>query len=203
VVKCFSISNLNAGNACLIESSGSMSTPHRAQSANQYLSLSHNGRNHLMRREGVVAHYYNDDANNCTYGVGTLAHLGPCTPAELQTPVSNQDVVTNLNQGIDVAANAVRQSVTNRHLTREQFDALVSFTYNVGAGGARNVLRQVNDGDLDRAVHTMQQFTHATVRGPNGQPQRDANGHIITRVLPGLVHRRHEESIPFRGQRRP
>jgi hypothetical protein len=41
------------------------------------------------------------------------------------------------------------------------------------------------------------------VRGPNGQPQRDANGHIITRVLPGLVHRRHEESIPFRGQRRP
>lgn len=31
--------------------------------------------------------YYNDVANNCTYGVGTLAHTAPCTPEELARPV--------------------------------------------------------------------------------------------------------------------
>jgi lysozyme len=173
------------------------------QPANQNLSLSDAGRNELVRREGVVLHYYNDPANNCTYGAGTLAHQGPCTPQELQTDVNDQDVVTHLNQGIATAQNAVRRNVRDRNLTQEQFDALVSFTYNVGAGGARNVLRQVNDGSDDQAAHTMLQFTHATVRGADGQPLRDADGNVVTRELPGLLHRRHEEIVPFRVRQVP
>ena len=178
---------------------GTRATP-QPQTANQNLSLSDDGRNDLMRREGVVLHYYNDAANNCTYGAGTLAHLGRCTPQELRTPVNDQDVVTHLNQGIATAQDAVQRNVPDRNLTQEQFDALVSFTYNVGAGGARNVLRQVNSGHDDQAVHTMLQYTHATVRGADGQPVRDEDGNVVTRELPGLRHRRHEEIVPFRAQ---
>lgn len=180
-----------------------MSTPPRAVAlANQNLTLSPNGRNLLMRREGVLSNYYNDSANNCTFGVGTLAHHGPCTTAELQAPVSNEDVVSSLQRGIEVAENAVRRNITRHNLTQEQFDALVSFSYNVGARGARNAFQQVDHGHLDRAVLTMMQFTHATVYGPDGRPVRDRNGRIVTRILPGLVSRRHEEIGPFRTQRR-
>ncbi len=172
-------------------------TAHAPQ--NQDLSLSNDGRNQLIRREAIIRHYYNDAVHNCTYGVGTLAHLGPCTSQELLTPVSDDQLATGLQHGIGIAERAVRRNVRGHILTQQQFDALVSFTYNVGAGGARHVLRQVNTGHLSNAAGTMTRYSHATVYGPNGQPERDANGHIITRVLPGLVSRRVEESAPFRA----
>src|ERR1700737_2015330 len=95
---------------------------HPHSPANQNLSLSNHGRNELVRREGLIRHYYNDSANNCTYGVGTLAHLGPCTPQELHTPVSNEQLVTSLQHGINIAESAVRRNVTRQHLSQQQFD---------------------------------------------------------------------------------
>jgi lysozyme len=166
---------------------------------NQNFSLSHQGRSELVRREGLIRHYYNDSVHNCTYGVGTLAHLGPCTPEDLRSPVSDQLLATSLQRGINMSESAVRRNVTRQPLTQQQFDALVSFTYNVGPGGARNVLRQVNAGRFPSAVQTMMQYIHATVYGPNRQPEQDTNGRVVTRVLPGLVTRRHEESAPFRN----
>jgi len=105
-----------------------------------------------------------------------------------------------MQESVEIAENAVRRNITRHQLTQAQFDALVSFTYNVGAGGARNVLRQVNAGNFQAAAAaaaSMQQYIHATVYGPDGQPQRDENGHIVTRALPGLVNRRRHESAPF------
>ncbi|MGF6552068.1 hypothetical protein QFZ96_007204 [Paraburkholderia youngii] len=48
----------------------------------------------LRVNEGVVMRYYNDAPinGNCTWGVGTLAHFGPCTPAELQRAVLPEQV---------------------------------------------------------------------------------------------------------------
>ncbi|CAB3763524.1 hypothetical protein LMG29660_04780 [Burkholderia puraquae] len=48
--------------------------------ANENMRLSEAGWAALCDREQAVMHYYNDQANNCTFGVGTLAHSGPCTP---------------------------------------------------------------------------------------------------------------------------
>jgi len=170
---------------------------HTGSQPNQCLTLSAAGQNELTRREGVVRHYYNDAANNCTYGVGTLAHLGSCTADELHTQLTDQQMATSLHHGVHIAENAVRRNVTHHRLTQRQFDALVSFTYNVGTGGARNVLRLVDQGHLEDAAHLMKQYTNATVYGADGQPERDKNGDIITRVLPGLVSRRRDESAPF------
>jgi len=47
--------------------------------ANETMRMSANGMSELRRRESVVLRYYNDTANNCTFGAGTLAHLGRCT----------------------------------------------------------------------------------------------------------------------------
>ncbi len=65
----------------------------------------------------------------------------------------------------------------------------------------KSVLRQVNAGRLQAAAETMRQYIHATVRGLDGQPQRDENGNIITRVQTGLVNRRRAESAPFTPHR--
>lgn len=85
-----------------------------------------------MRREGVIRHYYNDPANNCTYGVGTLAHLGACSPQEMNTPVSNSKIATSLQAGISRAESAIYKYVNRFPLSQPQFDALVSFAYNLG-----------------------------------------------------------------------
>lgn len=163
--------------------------------------MSHNGRIQLVQHEGIVRHYYNDAAQNCTYGIGTLVHTGACTAQELRTRVSNSQIGATLQQGIHVAERAVRRNVSHHQLTQAQFDALVSFTYNVGAGGARDVLRQVDSGNLNAAGDMMRRYVHATVHQPDGQPlYRD--GHIVTQTLPGLVRRRMDESAPFRTPRR-
>jgi len=141
-----------------------MSTvPQTALNANQTLSLSVQGQADLMQREGVIRHYYDDAVNNCTYGVGTLAHAGPCSPQELSISLSDKQVVASMQSGIEVAEGAIYRNVTRYPLTQKQFDALVSFTYNVGSGGAQDVLRLINQGQLAKAVNLMMLYVHATV----------------------------------------
>ena len=164
------------------------------------MTLSSAGRNQLIHHEGTVRHYYNDAARNCTYGVGTLAHLGRCTPQEMHKKVSNAHIVKSMAAGIHRAEVAVRHQVNHQHLNQHQFDALVSFTYNMGPKGAHHVLSMVNHGQLAAAGHQMNRYIHATVRGKDGHPMHDKQGHIVSRVLPGLVTRRANESRPFLGQ---
>jgi lysozyme len=88
-------------------------------------------------REGAVLRYYNDVANNCTFGIGTLAHFGRCTDDELRRPVTLADIHAQLATGVRAAEGAVKSHVKDHELTQDQFDALVSYTYNTGASGAR------------------------------------------------------------------
>lgn len=160
--------------------------------------LSAAGRAALIRHEGIRRNYYNDPVGNCTFGAGTMIQPPRrCTAEELRTRVTDERINESLQNGIDQATRAVRAAVTNQRLTQQQFDALVSFTYNLGAGGARSVLQQVNNGDLVGARESMLRYTRATQRNADGTPQRDANGNIITRELPGLVRRRRDEAAPF------
>jgi lysozyme len=157
---------------------------------NQNLSMSADGLDALRRHEGVVQRYYNDAAGNCTYGVGTLVHTGRCTETEMGTPVTDEQINQSLQTRTENAARTVRNGVRNKPLTQQQFDALVSFVYNVGATGARNVLHTVNQGRLNAAANQIEQFVHITVR--------DAQGNVTHPVALGLVSRRREEAAPFR-----
>lgn len=37
----------------------------------------------LSDHEGAILRYHDDSADNFTFGMGTLAHVGPCTSEEL------------------------------------------------------------------------------------------------------------------------
>lgn len=103
--------------------------------ANENMRLSASGWTALRTREHAVMSYYNDQANNCTYGVGTLAHMGPCTPDELVRPVTVTQVNAQLAIRVSRAEATVHRAVNTRELTQDQFDELVSYTYNAGGTG--------------------------------------------------------------------
>jgi lysozyme len=158
--------------------------------ANENLHVSAAGLAELRVREGAVLHYYNDMANHCTFGVGTLVHHGPCTTEELQRPVSAAQVDAQLAARVQVAEAAVRLAVSNSPLSQAQFDSLVSFVYNVGARGASAALAAADSGSpSDVATHMMAAvYVHP----------RDAMGRRLAPVLvQGLVNRRQREAAPF------
>lgn len=159
---------------------------------NQTMRMSTAGIEALRQREHAVFRYYNDAANNCTFGVGTVAHLGPCTAEELQREVSTADVNAQLPARVRSAEAAVRQMVRNHPLTQAQFDSLVSFTYNTGRTGASQTLQAANRGADAEVVRHMNNTVYVH--------PRDAHGHRLAPVrVQGLVNRRREEVSPFQS----
>lgn len=158
--------------------------------ANERIKMSAAGISALRKREGAIFHYYNDAANNCTYGVGALAHYGPCVSEELKRSVTVAEVDEQLTAKVWDAAQAVRRQVRRNELSQEQFDALVSFTFNVGASGARSTLSAADSGaDKEVAALIMK---HVYVH------PRDSDGRKLPPIrLQGLVYRRKEEAAPF------
>lgn len=153
---------------------------------------------HAIRvHEGVKDHHYDDQGNNCSYGVGTLAHRGPCSAAELAEIVSDERIEWSLAHGLLDAEAAVKRNVTRQTLSQQQFDSLVSFTYNTGSGGARPVLQLVNQGKLKEAAKIMKTYIYVTVNGKDGKPLRDKHGRKILRRSNGLIKRRDEEARSF------
>jgi lysozyme len=160
--------------------------------ANETTRMSAVGMSELRRREGVVLRYYNDSANNCTFGAGTLAHLGGCTGEELSRTVTAVQVNASLAARVAAAEETVRRRVTRHPLTQDQFDSLVSFTFNAGPTGARRTLDAADRGsNADVAANmTNHVFVHP----------RDANGHRGRAIRStGLASRRREEAMPFQA----
>lgn len=158
--------------------------------ANEAMRMSASGMAALRQREHAVLKYYNDAANNCSYGVGTLAHHGPCTPDELRRPVTAAAVNAQLEARVRSAEATVRQRVRDHQLTQAQFDALVSFTYNTGATGARATLDAANRGSQAEVVRHMNNNVYVHPRDARGRRQPAIR-------LQGLVNRRAEEAAPF------
>jgi len=148
----------------------------------------------MRAHEKAVYHYYDDGGpgkGNCTWGIGTLAHRGPCTAMELKIVVNPAAVESAFTANVGVAEQAVLRAVKNCALTQEQFDALVSYTYNVGSGRAQATLRRVDKGDLKAAATGISASIYMSVKNKAGKTKM-----VIAR---GLVRRRAEESAPFRG----
>lgn len=73
--------------------------------------------------------------------------------------------------------------------TPQQFDALVSFTFNMGQGGAAATLQMVDKDNMRGAATKISSMIKVRVKTKKGTKMIVAHG---------LISRRAEESAPFR-----
>jgi lysozyme len=146
----------------------------------------------MQNREKKMMKYYDDGGpgrGNCTWGIGTKAHNGPCSTAELARKVTDADVDSAFSSRLRVAERGVERNV-KVELTQAQFDALVSLAYNVGVPGSSRVFELINAGDFEGAANTFASMTY-------GHEVR--KGKRVRVFYRGLVSRRIEEAAPFRN----
>ena len=151
---------------------GDTAAPSPAGGAN---ALSQNGLDLIKGFEGLRLSAYQDSAGVWTIGYG---HTGNVKPGDRITQAQAEDL---LQKDTAWAQQAVRDQV-KVPLTQGQFDALTSFTFNLGAGALAKstLLNKLNAGDYAGAQAEFGKWVHA-----GGQ------------VLQGLVRRRAAEAELF------
>jgi len=139
--------------------------------------ISKAGLEHLKQFEGWRDHVYNDVAGYPTIGYGHLIKDGE----EFPDRITIEQGEALLRQDADIAIRAVAYNV-KVPITQGMFDALVSFTYNVGTGALRKstLLRLLNDGEY---IDAARQFPRWNKAGG--------------KVVAGLTKRRNSETWLF------
>jgi lysozyme len=163
------------------------------QSVNAAMKMSPAARTRMRTGEKVIMHYYNDmgkKRGHCTWGAGILAHRGICNEEELARKVSVEDINREFDSRVASAETAVKRNV-KVPLNQDQFDALVSLTYNAGVFGASDTYGFVNRGDFNGAADNISSMIKVTIK---------KKGKAVLVTAPGLVKRRAEESAPFRAK---
>lgn len=146
----------------------------------------------MRNTEKKVMKYYDDGGKgkgNCTWGIGTKAHNGPCSETELARVVLDTDVEREFASRLREAERGVERNVKVA-LTQAQFDALVSFCYNVGVPASSPIFDRLNRRDFDGAAADILSRTH-------GHEIR--SGKRVTVFYRGLAKRREEEAAPFKN----
>ncbi len=145
--------------------------------------ISKRGLDLIAEFEGFVAKCYDDPTGNATIGYGHLIHIGRVTERDKKQwgALSEPEGLFLLKKDVIRYERAVKESVKVR-LTQNQFDALVSFTYNLGAGAlsTSTLLKKLNTKDYKGAAAEFDRWVM-------GSGQR----------LPGLVRRRDAEQKLF------
>ncbi|MBA3244687.1 MAG: glycoside hydrolase family protein [Actinobacteria bacterium] len=149
-------------------------------------ALSKEGATLIAAFEGFRSQLYNDAANHCTIGYGHLVHHGPIDgsePAELKAGISQERALELLQEDAAKAASEIKVCV-KVPLSQCQFDALVSFAFNVGNGAFREstLLRLLNEGRYDAVEAQLARWNKAGGK-----------------TLQGLVNRRAAEAKFFNG----
>ena len=147
-------------------------------------TLSQAGVEFIARFEGFRGTLYDDAAGHCTIGFGHLVHHGRTNgteSAEFRNGISRERGLELLADDAAKAAQAVVERV-QVPLAQHQFDALVSFVFNLGAGAfaESTLLRELNAGHYDAVP-----------------PQLDRWVKAGGKTLQGLVRRREAEGVLF------
>jgi lysozyme len=157
------------------------------------MNMSPHGLDLLEQWEGSESKAYKDSAGLLTIGVGHLLtkselSSGKITikgvPVKYADGLTQQQITDLLAQDVQPAENAVNNGVKVK-LNQNQFDALVSFTFNVGTGAfnSSTLLKLLNQGQYDQVPTQLLRWTRA-----GGQ------------VVQGLVNRRNNEIKLWNGE---
>ncbi len=100
------------------------------------LQLSPYGVEFLKQYEGFRATTYNDQAGHCTIGYGHLIHHGGCTSTDQNAwgSISQARASEMLTSDANSFADVIRRGAPGTALSQNEFDALVSLAFNIGAG---------------------------------------------------------------------
>ncbi len=154
------------------------------------MKISQNCLDLIKKWEGFRREAYLDPVGIPTIGYGTIRYPDG-RPVRLGDVVTEQQAEGFLLDECEDFAEQIAKMV-EVPLTQNQFDALVSFTYNVGPGAFKNsTLRRVlNTSDVAKAAAEFARWNKGTIDG-------------VKQVLPGLVSRRADETALFKKKTRP
>ena len=143
------------------------------------MNYSKNGLHLTENFEGLRLTAYPDPATHgdpWTIGYG---HTG----AEVHQgmTITQEQAEEFLMQDVQKAVQTVNSKV-HTDLTQNEFESLVDFVFNVGAGNfaGSTLLRKINAGDMEGAALEFEKWTHADGK-----------------VMAGLIKRRHAEAVLF------
>lgn len=143
------------------------------------MTISDAGLNLIKQFEGLRLHTYKDVAGRPTIGIGHLLRPGESYP----DGIPEAKAMSLLREDLADAERAVAHLVKVA-LSQGQYDALVSFVFNLGAGALERstLLRVLNQGRYDYAADQFLAWDHA------GGAE-----------VPGLLRRREAERTMFLG----
>ena len=136
-------SNPNIGIAVDTDSSGQ----NYGFALDQITQLSPAGIDLISNFEGLKLEAYYDQAGVCTIGFGTTIYPNG-VPVQSDDQCSVEQAKRYMHHDLERFEKAVSSAI-KVPLTQNQFDALVSLTYNIGAGAFKNstLLKLLNQGD--------------------------------------------------------
>lgn len=157
------------------------------------MQMSQKGLGLLQQWEGFELKVYRDSAGLPTIGVGHLLKKNELSsgkiiingvPVKYSDGLTEQQALDLLSQDLAPTTGAVTNGVKVT-LNQNQFDALTSFTFNVGTGAftSSTLLRVLNAGQYDQVPTQLMRWTRS-----GGQ------------VVQGLVNRRQNEIKLWNGQ---
>jgi lysozyme len=150
------------------------------------MEISESGKRKIREWEGSRARPYRDAGGKLTIGVGHLLTKSELASGKIWIQgqavryadgLSDRQILDLLGQDVAGAEQAINDGV-QVELSQNQFDALVSFTFNVGSTAFKNstLRRQLNQGDYAAVPAQLRRWVRC-------------NGAVVQ----GLVNRREEE----------
>ena len=139
------------------------------------MRISEKGINLIKKFEGLRLEAYLDSVDIPTIGYGHTRGI------KLGQTITQEQADAFLEEDIHEFELAI-QRLVHVNLTQNQFDALVSFTFNLGIGSLKQstLLKKLNAGDITGAANEFNRWTYA-------------GGKKLT----GLVKRRSAERLMF------
>jgi len=122
------------------------------------MHLSEAGLELIKTSEGFRDHVYLDVAGFPTIGYGHLLRHNESFPNGIAEPQAVSILATDVHQSEQAVSRLVKVA-----LTQGQFDALVDFCFNLGAGrlASSTLLRELNAGRHDAAARQLLSWDHA------------------------------------------
>jgi lysozyme len=129
--------------------------------------LDEDGIEHIKQFEGFRTHAYKDSADIWTIGYGSTRIHGRAVQAD--DVITEHQALNQMRQDLDSFEKTVNESV-KVYLTQSQYNALVSFTYNVGSHAFKTstLLKKLNQSDYHAAAKQFMMWIFANKKPIEG-----------------------------------